>query len=413
MKTLICDLDETTRHDLAIDERFDVVIGRETLEGARPCMGCFGCWTKTPGRCVIKDPLAELGPLLAVTSELAIVSRMSFGGYSGLVKRAVDRCIPFIHPCFRIVDGEMHHRRRHGNSPRLSSWLYGPSTSAERDIARRIVRANAGNLGAELRGLWFPASPEEMDLLEASGGDEGPSPAHELPLGHCDLPARPPRTVTLLSASPKGRASASWTLLDDLAQAAAALARSAGATPPQLTLKRIPPTGSLSDVRPSLSADALVIAYPLYVDGLPSGLVSALEELAASGGLARTTSVYAVGNLGFHEAHQLLPSFAIIRDFCEKTGLAWRGGVAVGGGGMIVPTRDSARMGMLRRPVSEAVDQLAVALVSGSNLGVVKARCPLPRPIYRLVAEKRWKKAARESGVDLDETPLPSEPLRL
>lgn len=26
-----------------------------TKEKINPCMGCFGCWTKTPGKCVIRD----------------------------------------------------------------------------------------------------------------------------------------------------------------------------------------------------------------------------------------------------------------------------------------------------------------------------------------------------------------------
>lgn len=26
------------------------------------CVGCFGCWTKTPGKCVIRDDATEIYP---------------------------------------------------------------------------------------------------------------------------------------------------------------------------------------------------------------------------------------------------------------------------------------------------------------------------------------------------------------
>ncbi|MFG6393572.1 MAG: hypothetical protein K1W24_05235 [Lachnospiraceae bacterium] len=30
----------------------------------RHCTGCFGCWIKTPGKCVLKDGYANMGELL-------------------------------------------------------------------------------------------------------------------------------------------------------------------------------------------------------------------------------------------------------------------------------------------------------------------------------------------------------------
>lgn len=404
MRTLVCDLGAEERRALGADRLFDAVIGREDLEASLPCAGCFGCWTKTPGRCVLRDPLSGLGPLLGATSELAIVSRASFGGYGHLVKRALDRSIPYLHPGFRIVDGETHHRRRHRNELSLAVWLYGASTPGERAIALELARANARNLGAALRGVWFPESPGTLDLSPGDAWDDLPSP-RDLPLDPTPGPVKPPRRVTLLCASPKGEASASWALLSDLARAVRAFAGLGGATPPEMRLVRCRPSGNLPDGQSPLDGDTLVVGYPLYVDGLPSGLVGTLERLAAEPRGDCRPSVYALGNLGFHEPRQLRPSLAVLRGFCEGAGLPWRGAVAVGGGGMVLPTAGSPRMGMLRRPVSEAVDQLALALLAGRPLGVVEARCALPRPAYLLAAEAGWRRAARESGVSLDEAP--------
>ena len=42
---------------------------------AAPCQGCFGCWLKTPGTCVLKDGLQHLGAAIAHGRELILASR--------------------------------------------------------------------------------------------------------------------------------------------------------------------------------------------------------------------------------------------------------------------------------------------------------------------------------------------------
>ena len=34
------------------------------------CTGCFGCWTRTPGRCVIRDDATRVYPLIAASDTL-------------------------------------------------------------------------------------------------------------------------------------------------------------------------------------------------------------------------------------------------------------------------------------------------------------------------------------------------------
>lgn len=400
MRTLICDLDAATRKGLGLDARFDATIGREELEAAGPCRGCFGCWTKTPGRCVLRDTLGDLGPLLGATDELAVVSSGSFGGYGSLVKRALDRSIPYLHPRFRIVDGEMHHLMRYEGPLDMRVWLYGPSTPEARSRFLRLVRANERNLGAHVRGVWFPPSPHDVDPGRDRANDWRDGSGEAPDLSPTTGARRPPRRAALLCASPRGRASTSHALLDDLADALAAYARVGATACPDLLRLSCTPSGGLAggDLE---GADALVVAYPLYVDGLPSGLVALLERLVREGSLPPGIPVYAVGNLGFYESAQLMPSLSQLRAYCGESGASWEGGVAVGGGGMVLPTMGEPRMGTLRRRVSEAVDQLAIALLCGSSLGVVEARCPLPRRAYALAANHQWKRAAREANVDL------------
>ena len=47
------------------------------------CIGCFACWLKTPGRCVIKDEYQEMGIKLSKVDELLIISKATFGRFPG------------------------------------------------------------------------------------------------------------------------------------------------------------------------------------------------------------------------------------------------------------------------------------------------------------------------------------------
>ena len=58
------------------------------------CVGCFGCWTKTPGRCVIRDDATRIYPCIAASDTLLYVSRLCYGSYDVLMKTMLERAIP-------------------------------------------------------------------------------------------------------------------------------------------------------------------------------------------------------------------------------------------------------------------------------------------------------------------------------
>lgn len=76
------------------------------------CMGCFGCWTKTPGRCVIRDDATTVYPYIAQSEELLYVSRVKYGGYDTVMKTMLERAIPVQQAFLRIFKGETHHVQR-------------------------------------------------------------------------------------------------------------------------------------------------------------------------------------------------------------------------------------------------------------------------------------------------------------
>jgi multimeric flavodoxin WrbA len=110
----------------------------------QPCVGCYGCWIKTPGVCVIPDGYHTIGQLLAQTDELVIISKCVYGSYSPFIRNVWDRSISYALPFFTRINGETHHKKRYTNRIQLTVHFYGEDiTSAEKEAAEQLVQANS------------------------------------------------------------------------------------------------------------------------------------------------------------------------------------------------------------------------------------------------------------------------------
>ena len=89
MKTIIHDLDKF--YDSLFKSKYENVIHADGKYA--PCQGCFGCWTKHPAQCYLKDPLKMVCRLIGKTDELVIVTENYYGAYSSSVKNVLDRSI--------------------------------------------------------------------------------------------------------------------------------------------------------------------------------------------------------------------------------------------------------------------------------------------------------------------------------
>ena len=119
------------------------------------CIGCFACWLKTPGKCVIKDEYQEMGIKISKVDELLIISKATFGSYSSVVKNVLDRSIAYVLPYFTIRNGEMHHGERYHKNLKVSAAFYGEMTETEKNTAMDLVVANAVNLNGSVGEINF------------------------------------------------------------------------------------------------------------------------------------------------------------------------------------------------------------------------------------------------------------------
>src|SRR5512138_573496 len=83
------------------------------------CKGCFDCWVKTPGICATRDGACVVTRAFACSDLVALLSPITFGGYSSELKKALYRSIGIVSPFFARFDGEVHHRPRYAHHPAL------------------------------------------------------------------------------------------------------------------------------------------------------------------------------------------------------------------------------------------------------------------------------------------------------
>lgn len=141
-----------------------VVLALRDLD-IRQCTGCFACWLKTPGRCVLPD-LYEKVLRAYLRSDLAVLaSPLVLGFTSALLKRATDRIVPVALPHIDGSSGECRHYPRYEHAPTLGV-LYEPEADTDAEdleilelLWRRLAR-NASTRLAFVRPVC--ADPEEV-----------------------------------------------------------------------------------------------------------------------------------------------------------------------------------------------------------------------------------------------------------
>jgi len=134
--------------------------------------------------------------------------------------------------------------------------------------------------------------------------------------------------VLFLNASPKQRFSASQYFLDLLR------IQMSGCETKGIKLSGPNVYGEIFNFFKTI--DALVIALPVYVDGVPSHVLKFLVEAEK---FCKDNNcrfkLYVISNCGFFEGRQCKNELAIMRSFCNAAGLQWGVGVGIGAGEML------------------------------------------------------------------------------
>jgi len=80
-----------------------------------PCLGCFSCWLKTPGKCVQKDDMTDLLDRMIQSDIIVCATPLYVCGMTAQLKTFFDRFIPILEPFIELRDGVCSHPHRYEN----------------------------------------------------------------------------------------------------------------------------------------------------------------------------------------------------------------------------------------------------------------------------------------------------------
>ena len=370
MKLLIHDLNDEEWSKICENYKdWEIISDYGTI---KPCVGCFGCWLKEPGECIIKDGYEKMGALIHKAEEVAVISTYTYGGFSSFVKNVFDRSIGWVLPYFEINHGEMHHKRRYHEDKQITFIFRGQFTESDKIKAKTYVEAVCRNFHGIIKEIRFEECPVKTDKAEIISGTSDPD------------------KVVLLNCSLRADNSNSKKFLDRMSSDIKGNVESINLS---TYINRYDEL-----VKMLAHAGTIVLGIPLYVDGIPSALLRVMERLEHCS-MAGEKHIYVVSNMGFYESVQLKNLMSMVKTWCEKCGYTYGGGVAIGAGEMIGSIITSTDKGPAKN-AAQALDRLSSAINDLEDIEDIYADASgFPRALYMFAADSGWPKGAKQNGL--------------
>lgn len=145
-------------------------------------------------------------------------------------------------------------------------------------------------------------------------------------------------------------------------------------------------------------ADSIFLAFPLYVDCVPSNVLRCLEQIENI-----DANVYAVCNSGFYEAGQNALALDVIRNWCIRNGLNWKRGIGLGGGGAVIGMQSVPLGKGPKKNIAKAFGILAENVAAGTGGENIYVSIGIPRAVYKMAADMGWKKLVKENGLKTED----------
>lgn len=218
--------------------------------------------------------------------------------------------------------------------------------------------------------------------------------------------------IALINGSPKESGSLSGQILQDLRERLLAHSRQTdgSACDTDISIYQCnKPQINQQDLWQIATCDALVFAFPLYVDSIPSHLLrclSQMEEYLRPLSTGKEMRVYALANCGFYEGVQNKLALNMMQNWCARTGLIWGHGLGIGGGGMQASILGIPDNHPMKRGLAGALNNMTRHILSGSSADHAFIDPAIPRFAYQIGGAVGWRQQIKANGLKVKDLAL-------
>ena len=298
------------------------------------CIGCWNCWLKTPGRCVMKDQTSELYRDYVYSHTVILLMDTAQGFINHQAKAFLDRTIPHYHPYIEMVDGECHHAARYERYPDMVFYYDAKElTKNEEQIIEDYLYRTAYHFKSNAYRILKDGSLQ-LRLLESRKAKN-----QTAPFGSTE----PIEKLVIYNGSPRRSGSNSVLILAKVAEALG----------DRVEIRDLKERDRWDEWAESFKNEKDVLLFmPLYVHAMPSHVMGFIEKLQPSEG-----SISFFVQSGFPESSQSHYLEAYFEQLALRLGRAYLG-TAIKGGMEGLQMRPPAAQEKMMEPLVKTIVDL-------------------------------------------------------
>ncbi|WP_422486578.1 hypothetical protein [Gudongella sp. DL1XJH-153] len=314
------------------DEPLKIV--RLEEQSIKSCIGCWNCWLKTPGMCVMKDEMAESYVDYVNSDTVILLMDTAQGFLNHRAKAFLDRTIPHHHPYIELVDGECHHVERYENYPDLVFYYDTEGlTDQEEQVIEDYLYRTAYHFKSKAYRIVEKGNSQLIPLDSRSAKN------HAVAFGSTESIEK----LVIYNGSPRISGSNSTLILEKVVEALG----------DKVEIRDLKKREKWEEWSKSFKSEKHVMLFmPLYVHAMPSHVMGFIEKLEASEG-----SISFFVQSGFPESSQSSYLEAYFEQLAVRLGRKYLG-TAIKGGMEGLQMRPATAQDKMIKPLANTIENL-------------------------------------------------------